>query len=209
VWEGLQKQFPKADIVASTFDNFTRAVMDAGDAVVSKLPVMTQEMGDTWVYGVPSDPQKVARMRLVNRVWRAAVQELGGGDIRAGARKLMDDPVLKNATRFALKLGEHTWGRDVKSYLKDNYDWTNADFAKAKAPGMCVCVCVYFMYVRMYLCHISYIYTYILLYIYSALHAARRVEECVSVRYFRGVVVGAAAVGHHSRHQHSRFRHRH
>ncbi len=30
---------------------------------------------------------------------------------------LAADPVLRNATRFALKLGEHTWGKDVKSNL--------------------------------------------------------------------------------------------
>ena len=39
------------------------------------------------------------------------------------------------ATRFALKLGEHTDGRDVKSNLKDNYSWRKADFDKARAPG--------------------------------------------------------------------------
>ena len=27
---------------------------------------------------------------------------------------LAADPVLRNATRFALKLGEHTWGKDVR-----------------------------------------------------------------------------------------------
>lgn len=43
--------------------------------------------------------------------------------------------VLQNATRFALKLGEHTDGRDVKSNLKDNYSWKKKDFERAKAPG--------------------------------------------------------------------------
>ena len=71
-------------------------------------------------------------MRLVNRAWRAAVKELGGNDTVAGVQKMMADDVLRNATRFALKLGEHTWGRDVKSNLKDNYDWTNEDFHRAK-----------------------------------------------------------------------------
>ena len=44
------------------------------------------------------------------------------------------DYVLWNATRFALKNGEHTWGKDVKSNLYDNGNWTNSDFHKAKVP---------------------------------------------------------------------------
>ena len=84
---------------------------------------------------MPSDPQKVARLRVVNRAWRAAVDELGDGDVNAGVSKLMADPVLKNATRFALKLGEHTWGKDVKVHLKDNWSWKNADFRRARAAG--------------------------------------------------------------------------
>lgn len=46
------------------------------------------------------------------------------------------DEVFWNATRFALKNGEHTWGKDVKSNLFDNTNWTNPDFHKAKiAPS--------------------------------------------------------------------------
>jgi hypothetical protein len=82
-----------------------------------------------WVYGVPSDPQKQARVRVINRGFGEAIEQLGG------AQHLHKDPVLQNATRFALKLGEHTDGRDVKSNLKDNYSWRRADFQRAKAPG--------------------------------------------------------------------------
>lgn len=43
--------------------------------------------------------------------------------------------MLLNATRFALKYGEHTWGKDVKSNLFDNSNWRNSDFHAAKAVG--------------------------------------------------------------------------
>ena len=45
------------------------------------------------------------------------------------------DKVLRNATRFALKLGEHTWGGDKKRNLFDDYSWKNVDFEKARAKG--------------------------------------------------------------------------
>ena len=81
---------------------------------------------------MPSDPQKVSRMRVMNRAWADVAAKAPGGDIGLA---LAADSVLRNATRFALKNGEHTWGRDVKSNLFDNYDWLNADFDRARAPG--------------------------------------------------------------------------
>lgn len=86
------------------------------------------------VYGCPSDPQKVARLRVINRAWRAEAGRHGGSFLGGEIPLEVADPVLLNATRFALKLGEHTWGRDVKSNLVDNTNWKNPDFWAAKKP---------------------------------------------------------------------------
>ena len=161
----LATTFPNARIVPSTFDNFTQHVLPLLDNTDS-VPNLEVEMGDTWVYGVPSDPQKLARMRVINRAWRDESARWPGGSVLAAGNSLavserpatelilfqgdiishstsnnrlctlclQADPVLLNATRFALKLGEHTWGRDVKSNLVDNTDWKNPDFYKAKRP---------------------------------------------------------------------------
>eukprot|EP01047_Picozoa_sp_COSAG01_P063292 COSAG01_NODE_8177_length_2890_cov_1.147976_2_plen_217_part_00 len=77
---------------------------------------------------MPSDPQKVSRIRVINRAY-AALDNLTQGGIAAA---LANDAVLRNATRFALKLTEHTWGKDVKSNLFDNVNWKNKDFARAR-----------------------------------------------------------------------------
>lgn len=37
-----------------------------------------------------------------------------------------DDPPLLNFTRFLLKCGEHTWGKDIKTFLGDTSHWSNA-----------------------------------------------------------------------------------
>ncbi len=76
--------------------------------------------------------QKVSRMAAMERAWATAM-----GPVTAAEASLLfkKDPVLLNATRFALKLAEHTWGRDVKSNLRDNFSWKNADFERAKASG--------------------------------------------------------------------------
>ena len=140
-WNQIQKAFPGADVVASTFDNFTQHLLGDPD-VFAKLPVVKEEIGDSWIYGVPSDPQKVQRMRVMNREWTKFLKHNSM------------TPELQNATRFFLKAGyvfssffcfythtythilqnsEHTWGRDVKSNLFDNDDWLNKDFEKARA----------------------------------------------------------------------------
>lgn len=116
----IQKEFPNAQIVASTFDNFTQYLPGVRDA----LPIITDEIGDTWIYGCPSDPKKLAIMRAFNRAWEAYLTQGGERDL-----------VYLNATRLALKNGEHTWGKDVKSNLKDNAHWSNADFAWARTQG--------------------------------------------------------------------------
>ena len=87
--------------------------------------------------GVPSDPQKQARVRVINRAFSEAITKLGG------AAKLHTDPVLQNATRFALKLGEHTDGRDVKSNLVDNYSCVGTPQATAAEPLLLgfLCLC--------------------------------------------------------------------
>ena len=74
-----------------------------------------------WIYGVPSDPKKVAMSRAYDRALEAYV---GGG----GAH----DDVLLNFTRLVVKNPEHTWGIDVKSHLFDNANWTNAQFDAAR-----------------------------------------------------------------------------
>lgn len=125
-WKTLAAQFPNARIIASTFDAFTAELQSVRDA----LPVFTAEVGDTWIYGVPSDPKKSAQMRAMNRAWTQYAQEVP-------AARRQDDPVYVNATRLALKAGEHTWGLDVKSYLKDDLNWTNELFDRAAVdPGV-------------------------------------------------------------------------
>jgi len=115
----IQKEFPNAQVFPSTYDNFTQHLLDIKD----KLPTVSSEIGDTWIYGIQSDPIKVSKMRAMNRVWSQFE-----GD--------RSDPNYLNATFWALKNGEHTWGRDVKSNLADNTNWTNANFHAAKAANV-------------------------------------------------------------------------
>ena len=56
-------QFPSATIQPSTFDAYFAELNRARD----KLPVVTSEIGDTWIYGIASDPLKNTQYRAMAR----------------------------------------------------------------------------------------------------------------------------------------------
>ncbi len=74
------------------------------------LPVVTAEIGDTWIHGVGSDPVKTAGLRALLR-WRT-----GAG--------IVNDPGHAAFHENLLLTTEHTWGRDTKSAfgLLSKYD---------------------------------------------------------------------------------------
>ncbi|GAC1361871.1 MAG: hypothetical protein NVSMB3_10130 [Acidobacteriaceae bacterium] len=104
----LRARFPGAVIEASTLSEVAAVV----DTVRESLPVVTGEIGDTWIYGIPSDPEKVARYREMAR--------LRSGWVRSGRIKAGDDTDCQMLRRLLLAV-EHTWGTDTKSYLDNNH----------------------------------------------------------------------------------------
>ena len=109
IYADLRQQFPKALIRASNLSEIANAVQPYKSA----LPVLTQEIGDTWIYGVSSDPVKLARYREVLRLRTEWIQE---GKLQVGDR--VD---LAFLAKFALA-AEHTWGTDTKTWLDfDHY----------------------------------------------------------------------------------------
>lgn len=55
-WAAMRKTFPGARIVASTFDDWVD-LLASSPAAMAALPVIDNELGDTWIHGAVSDPQ--------------------------------------------------------------------------------------------------------------------------------------------------------
>jgi hypothetical protein len=108
IYSDLRKQFPGAAITASNLSEIANAV----DPYRDQLPVVTDEIGDTWIHGVPSDPIKVARYRELARLRREWIAD---GQIKIG-----DVTDLAFLRRFSL-FAEHTWGTDTKTYLDHDH----------------------------------------------------------------------------------------
>jgi hypothetical protein len=108
IYSRLRQQFPGAKITASNMSDIANAV----HAYRNELPVVTDEIGDTWIYGVPSDPVKVARYREVSRLRQEWIAD--------GKLKIADATDLAFLRRFSL-CAEHTWGTDTKTYLDHDH----------------------------------------------------------------------------------------
>ena len=98
-WANLHVFFPnaKVDASASAFDSFTKEAWEKR----AGLPVITQELGDTWIRGTASDPTKARRYRTVARELASAIE--------SGAAKVSDPRVAESLT-WLVKLPEHTYG---------------------------------------------------------------------------------------------------
>ena len=108
IYAKLRKQFPGAEIRAANLSDVATVV----GTVRQSLPVVTSEIGDTWIYGCASDPVKVSRYRSVARMRKNWLAE---------AKFTVGDTTDRNLLRHLLLAAEHTWGTDTKSYLDDDH----------------------------------------------------------------------------------------
>ncbi len=121
-FERVREQFPGATVVASTLDRFADALL----RIKNTLPVVTYELGDTWIHGVASDPGKVARYRELARLRR---EWLASGQI------CPDEPDLARFSRTLLLVPEHTWGLDTKRYLSGDTRYEVDTFHAARSEN--------------------------------------------------------------------------
>jgi hypothetical protein len=113
VFNHMRSRFPSASIIASTMDAFAARLISVKD----RLPILTNEIGDTWIHGVGSDPLKVSQFRellRLRKIW------LSTGRLRS------DSEPAQQFHRFMLLVPEHTWGMDLKTHLLD-YDAYNRE----------------------------------------------------------------------------------
>lgn len=116
IYTEIRQQFPNATVTTTSMSSIAAAVGRVRD----RLPVVTQEIGDTWIYGVPSDPVKIARYREVTRLRK---EWIGGKHFAIGDKT--DRRLLANLALAP----EHTWGTDTKRFV--DYDhYKPADLAK-------------------------------------------------------------------------------
>lgn len=109
IYSNLNLRFPNAQIVPTSLTEIANAVVPFR----GNLPTVTQEIGDTWIYGISSDPLKIARYREVARLRRDWLAQ--------GRLHLGDETDIALLRRLLLE-AEHTWGTDTKRWIDfDHY----------------------------------------------------------------------------------------
>lgn len=105
----LRAGHPGARIVCGTLDDMA----DALDRHRASLPIVTSEIGSTWIHSAGTDPWKVSRYRECLR--------------------FAETLPSKTRERFLREIGivaEHTGGLDTKTFLKDNEHWSGAEIRR-------------------------------------------------------------------------------
>lgn len=101
----IMKQYPDAKIKSATLNDLARKLMQRRES----LPVVTQEIGDTWIHGIASDPKKTADYKEMERLRDSWKDDFVGKD---------------EFSRILLEIPEHTWGLDEKIWFTAPKSWT-------------------------------------------------------------------------------------
>lgn len=120
LFAALAAAHPGARILASSLDDFARALLAHRDA----LPVLTEEIGDTWIHGAGADPLLTAGLGVLQRLRTSWLRD---GLLDPSSAEHHDLGVA------LLRVAEHTWGEDLKTYLPDYVNYAKADFRAARA----------------------------------------------------------------------------
>ncbi|WP_312445319.1 DUF5054 domain-containing protein [Lacrimispora sp.] len=121
--KALEKKYPGAAVEASTLDAYAGKLWERRE----KLPVIREEIGDTWIHGIASDPVKVSifrRLLSLKDQWK----KQGKFDYE----KQEFHGFMENL----LMVCEHTWALDYKKHLFDFENWEKEDFKKARKENL-------------------------------------------------------------------------
>lgn len=115
----IEKKYPGAEVAAGRLDDYAELIWQVKD----QLPVVSAEIGDTWIHGAASDPYKTAGLRTLIRLKN---QWLKNGALARSQE------AYQNLAGNLLCIAEHTWGLDMKTYLADYENYLRPDFEKAR-----------------------------------------------------------------------------
>jgi hypothetical protein len=94
VYKNVRQKYPDCILKAGTIDDVAERV-----GHLSGIPIVEKEIGDSWIHGIGTDPQKLSRYRKLLR----------------HINTLSEIPL--DLRYNLLCVPEHTWGMDLKTYF--------------------------------------------------------------------------------------------
>ncbi|MDR2277116.1 MAG: DUF5054 domain-containing protein [Vagococcus sp.] len=123
LFQQLEVEYPDYDIFPSTLDNFANSVLPFKNT----LPVIEEEVGDTWIHGIAADPKKVSDFKQLLEL-RSSWLEHGKLD--------RESESYQKFSAYLLLVAEHTWGANGNVYLPEYHHFTLEDFEKARQKDL-------------------------------------------------------------------------
>lgn len=121
--EKIEAEFPGYTVEAGTLDEFADVIWEKRH----ELPVVTSELGDTWIHGAAADPYKAAALRELTALKNKWLQS---GEMVRNSEEYI------GFTDNLMCIAEHTCGMDMKTYLGDYENYLKKDFEKARKKGV-------------------------------------------------------------------------
>lgn len=118
----IGKKYPDYTVVGGTLDDYAEQIWEIRD----RLPVITSEIGDSWIHGAGTDPYKAGAIRTLiscKNEW------LSNGTMTR------DSEEYKGLCSYILCLAEHTCGMDCKLIDGINDYYLRKDFAPIQSAG--------------------------------------------------------------------------
>ncbi|MGX7417205.1 DUF5054 domain-containing protein [Carnobacterium gallinarum] len=119
LYQRLEKEYPDVELVALSLEAFAEVAWNKR----SELPVIEEEIGDSWIHGVGSDPKKIAEYEILLDLRR---QWLAEGSMERESQEYTD------FSKHLLLVPEHTWGGNGNVFLPDYRNYLIDDFADAR-----------------------------------------------------------------------------
>ncbi len=107
-FKSLREEVPGAEIVAAELNDAAIVLREIEDT----LPVVKEEIGDSWIHGTATDPKKLSQFKAAQRYY---------SDMPASENK-------DNLARGHHFIPEHTWGLDEKTHLNENKNYSKDAF---------------------------------------------------------------------------------
>lgn len=104
----LRLKFPNAEIVIGDLNDVALEIRK----IEADLPIIREEIGDTWIHGVGSDPKKVFWFKNLERFWE----------------QMPDSEDREIISRALIMIPEHTWGLNVHRNLGDHENYRREKF---------------------------------------------------------------------------------
>ena len=127
-----KKSCPDAEIVCGTMDDFC---MELEKYDLSFVPVITQDLADTWIHGIGSYPKEVSVLRR-NRLRARELHHAYLEHLMKNGSPIPEwNGLWEQYYEQTALFEEHTWGADTKRGLGPGRVYEKEDFLKARQTG--------------------------------------------------------------------------